>query len=544
MIKERMPARGRNRNGAADPEEGLRSLFDRVASLNSTNSRSALKLAASAYERAHAAGDRHYMARALYEKSRAHLFLGDFRSAMGTLSEAIDICRDAGDDDHIMMLTAAKGEVYNQLGEYVKALELLFEAVELAERRERRADLPMFYTGIANIYYTTGDYVKSVDFLLRSLELYDEQAGLRTAANGTGAMDDVERDRAQSVQIECSRERQRAIILCNIGNAYGNLPRSRSKEMGYYREALAIYRRIGDRRGECSVLGNIGTGLAARGKHADALRHQLEALAISEALDNDIQTAILYSQLGMTYQQMESFAESIGYFERALEIFGRLEQRRFEYDLHRMLAESYERSGELARAFEHQKRYITLKEEVLGHEKQRKIAEIQMRLDIERSEREKERLLAQTTMLREELALKNRQLTATALRLVEKNELLDNLQKQIRELLAESNADRRKGRALVAEIQQNRRAEDSWNQFKKEFEHVHPDFMRALSQRYPALTPTELKICALLKINLGTKEIAQLLCIAPRSVDMNRYRIRKKLGLPYEVNLTSFLATI
>lgn len=559
-----MPTKQRERRSAharpaPDPNEQLRALCDRVAALGRTDTRASVKLAGSVYDRACAAGNRHYMARALYEKSRAHLLMGDFRSAMGALSEAIEICRDASDEEHLAMLTAAKGEVYNQLGEYVKALELLFEAVELAERQGRRDDLPMFYTGIANIYYSTADYAKSVDFLLRSLELYEELSR-RREMNGDERIEEDGEEMEWRVEVEEEKvmrngrergseknwERQRAIILCNIGNAYGNLPRSRSKEMRYYKEALAIYRRIGDERGESSVLGNIGIGLAARGKFDEALEHQMEALRISEALGNDIQTAILYSQLGMTYQQMERYRESITYLEKALAIFRELEQRRFEYDLHRMLSESYERKGNLRRAFEHQKLYIALKEEVLDQEKQRKIAEIQMRIDIERGERERERLVAETRKLQEELALKNRQLTATALRLVEKNELLDNLQKQIKELLAESSADQgsaqRKAKSLVAEIQQSRRAEDAWNQFKREFEGVHPDFMRALSQRYPSLTPTELKICALLKINLGTKEIAQLLCIAPRSVDMNRYRIRKKMELPYEVNLTTFLA--
>ena len=66
--------------------------------------------------------------------------------------------------------------------------------------------------------------------------------------------------------------------------------------------------------------------------------------------------------------------------------------------------------------------------------------------------------------------------------------------------------------------------------------------MRMLSQRYPNLTPGELKVCALLKVNLSNKEIANLLSVSIRNVESHRYWIRKKMGLSSDVNLSVYLA--
>jgi len=63
-----------------------------------------------------------------------------------------------------------------------------------------------------------------------------------------------------------------------------------------------------------------------------------------------------------------------------------------------------------------------------------------------------------------------------------------------------------------------------------------------LAERCPRLTPTELKVCALLKINLSNKEVGKLLSVSLRNVESHRYSIRKKLGLPSETNLSSYLA--
>lgn len=83
---------------------------------------------------------------------------------------------------------------------------------------------------------------------------------------------------------------------------------------------------------------------------------------------------------------------------------------------------------------------------------------------------------------------------------------------------------------------------DSWEDFRVYFENVYSDFYTNLSSAYPNLTPHELKICAYLKLNLSTKDIASLTCREVRSIESTRNRLRKHLDLQPDVNLTLFLS--
>ena len=80
--------------------------------------------------------------------------------------------------------------------------------------------------------------------------------------------------------------------------------------------------------------------------------------------------------------------------------------------------------------------------------------------------------------------------------------------------------------------------------FESAFDEVHEEFLQGVKTKYPELTPTELRLCAYLKMNLPTKEIAPLLNISVRGVEICRYRIRKKMGITRDVNLTTHLLSI
>jgi DNA-binding CsgD family transcriptional regulator len=86
--------------------------------------------------------------------------------------------------------------------------------------------------------------------------------------------------------------------------------------------------------------------------------------------------------------------------------------------------------------------------------------------------------------------------------------------------------------------------DQGWEQFAFHFDRVHSDFLAALKQEYPQLTANEQKLCAYLRMNLSTKEIAGLMNISVRGVEISRYRLRKKLQIPTETNLFQFLLAI
>lgn len=94
---------------------------------------------------------------------------------------------------------------------------------------------------------------------------------------------------------------------------------------------------------------------------------------------------------------------------------------------------------------------------------------------------------------------------------------------------------------MLRSLSEENSLNDEWEQFSIHFNKVHGDFLLILKERFPELKPHELKLCAYLRMNLSSKEIAHLMSISVRGVEISRYRLRKKLQLATEVNLFQFL---
>ena len=153
-----------------------------------------------------------------------------------------------------------------------------------------------------------------------------------------------------------------------------------------------------------------------------------------------------------------------------------------------------------------------------------------------------------TERLELEVKHKNQELANTAIHLARKNEVLteikDDLLKVAQDMKTEEpdmSSLRRKILILNNKIIENIFQDNSLKKFEEHFDLVHNKFMEHLTQKYPDLTSNERKMCAFIKMNLSSKEIAPLLSISTRGVETLRYRLRKKLGLKQEDNLTSFL---
>ena len=90
-------------------------------------------------------------------------------------------------------------------------------------------------------------------------------------------------------------------------------------------------------------------------------------------------------------------------------------------------------------------------------------------------------------------------------------------------------------------INEEDKIDEQWEQFTSHFDNVHSGFLTALKAKYPNISPNELKLSAYLRMNLSSKEIAQLMNISVRGVEVSRYRLRKKLQIPTETSLYEFL---
>nr|WP_246386574.1 triple tyrosine motif-containing protein [Rufibacter quisquiliarum] len=188
------------------------------------------------------------------------------------------------------------------------------------------------------------------------------------------------------------------------------------------------------------------------------------------------------------------------------------------------------------RRFKKEKRRLILdKERKLGQK------EMEIREITNQSEQEIDRL--RDEKLQAEIDHKNRELTYSTLHLINKNELLNSVKLELQSMLKNggSAAPQEELKKIIRSIDQNIISEVDWKQFEVHFNHVHGDFIHRLQDQFPSLTPQEIKLSTYLRLNLTTKDIAQLLNISVRGVEISRYRLRKRLNLDRADNLTDFM---
>lgn len=160
----------------------------------------------------------------------------------------------------------------------------------------------------------------------------------------------------------------------------------------------------------------------------------------------------------------------------------------------------------------------------------------------EKSEAEIVRL--RNDKLRSEVNLKSQALTSSAMHLIQKNQLLSDIKSALKHIAKEESDKKNlntKLTRLVKSIDKDLAGGKEWTQFEENFDQVHGNFITRLKESYPGLTPQEIKFSAYIRMNLNTKEIANLLGISVRGVEIGRYRVRKKLKLERKDNLSDFL---
>ena len=145
--------------------------------------------------------------------------------------------------------------------------------------------------------------------------------------------------------------------------------------------------------------------------------------------------------------------------------------------------------------------------------------------------------------LQTELDSKSRELANSALNIVYKNELLQKLRTEIQELKDSNgkNLSHDQLKRIQKVIDEGMTDERDWNFLENSFNEAHENFFKKLKADHPELVPNDLKLCAYLRMNMSSKEIASLLNISLRGVEIRRYRLRKKFNLLHNDNLTEFL---
>jgi len=156
---------------------------------------------------------------------------------------------------------------------------------------------------------------------------------------------------------------------------------------------------------------------------------------------------------------------------------------------------------------------------------------------------EKKIIKLKNEKLKNEMIHRDKELANQTMDLIHKNKFLAKIKEDLEKIKTSSSDDTLKGKisSLIGRISKDVDHDKQWEVFETAFDEVHEDFLVRLKARYPALTPKELRVCAYLRMNISTKEIAPLMNISIRGVEICRYRVRKKLNIDRDTNLTSLL---
>ncbi|WKV11185.1 triple tyrosine motif-containing protein [Marivirga harenae] len=179
------------------------------------------------------------------------------------------------------------------------------------------------------------------------------------------------------------------------------------------------------------------------------------------------------------------------------------------------------------------------KTEIITEEKEKEITRIDS--ELKTSEEQLEHL--KNEKLKSEIKLKNKELATSTMHLINKNSFINSIKSNLNTISKRSKNQEVKHEIsrVVHNIDKNISADDDWEHFSIHFDQVHGDFIKRWKNDYPNLSPQEIKLSAYLRMNLSTKEIAHLLNISVRGVEIARYRLRKKLELERADNLQEFI---
>ncbi len=172
--------------------------------------------------------------------------------------------------------------------------------------------------------------------------------------------------------------------------------------------------------------------------------------------------------------------------------------------------------------------------------------ETTQKLEEQRLAAENEVIQLRNEKLSAEMTFKNKELASATYNIIQKNKLLNSLKDELSGLVPATKNDfiSSELKRISSKIERDINNARNWEAFDRYFDEVHQEFLSRLKIMHPDLTQGELRLCSYLRMNISTKEIAPLMNISFRGVEISRYRLRKKLRLDRSTNVTDYLMKI
>lgn len=474
----------------------------------------------------------------------------------------------------------AMGRICYHLGQYPQAFDFHHKAARLLAKLNQPAQLADNYNDLGALYYANKQPAQARQQYKLALVLYQragDEHGVATTYGRIGHLcEKLERNDSAfyyqrlALQHYGRSANQAGVskIYENLGSIFENWARYDSAHF-YFAQALQLSQRSNDEIGQIEILNNLGDVLRKTGSYEAGLRQTHQALALARKTGEHHQLGGAYSDLAKTFsllgrndsayyysalsrkyqvatysatnQQQLALLQTLYDLEHKDQQIAQLGQARY---VNRLLLAAGAGAGllllVLAWVVISRQRLKIRSGLVLGEQNQR-IFETQrelLQLELKNQQLEEENL-------KQELAVRSKELSTHTLHVIQKNQLLEELRGQLGELVKDEKRDQKKQlKQLLHQIGQNQHHDQHWEEFRTTFEQVHQPFFDNLQRYCSTLTAGERRLVALLKMNLTSQDIATSLGVSLDSLRVMRYRLRKRLNLPAGESLTAFLQAL
>ncbi len=220
--------------------------------------------------------------------------------------------------------------------------------------------------------------------------------------------------------------------------------------------------------------------------------------------------------------------------------------RLLEGELQRELSNVLEASGRAAEALSALREWFRIEREIMNAKADERVRSLERQLATARADAERQAAIERADMLSLEVDRQRRQVTAVTMGISQKNTALHDTRQRLR-ILADATSDAGTAaqlRMLSRALDREETTDTYWEGLEEQLALIHSSALNELSRRHPTLTPTERRVCALIRHGLSTKDIARLLGTEARSIEKYRQRIRKKLNLSASDNLSTYLSSL
>lgn len=493
--------------------------------------------------------------------------------ALHFAEDAVEIAGKTENNSTLSFALLNIGNVYFTQGLFELALKQYYQYLEIQKAEGNKKGIASALINIGAVSLNLNNFEKARDNFEEALKTFEElslKSGnskysheIITSYNNLGIVCQNLKEQKESEEyyrrgISLARKTMgQPTLLAHLLNNLGSLYLDQKKMPEAYiaiNEALKIRLLIPDKNGQGQSYRTLAMYYIGLGNRTKALEYLYKGLDLARSVGNISLQSFLIEKLFTEYDKTDNSDSALKYHIILKALNDTMNNEETQRELTRIELTSQFNEKENLRKIEQKRKEVQYL--AIGVSMLLLLAIIsllfllsqnrlkRLRLEKDNANLASENLELEKAVLKQELDLRNKELTTNVMYLVQKNEYITDIAERvisIKKNLTDTNSN--VINKLISDLQSN--SDDKvWKEFEIRFQEVHQDFYSRLNARFPDLTPNEKKLAAFLRLNMTTKDISAITFQSPDSIKIARSRLRKKLGLPQEANIIAFLENV